>query len=1141
MRDTGLAAGTETDLVAAGVKVMTEEGAGTRFVGRERELDELSALLDRAIGGRGRLVLVGGEPGIGKSRLASELSQHAAERGVSVLWGRGWEDAGAPPYWPWVQAFRAYIRSAPPDEVRRHLGAGAVDIAQMLPELRDLVPDIAAPPDAMSDSARFRLFDSTTTLLRNASQARPILIVLDDLQSADAPSILLLRFLATQLDDMAVMVLGTYRDVELTPVHPLTLTIERIGHEPGTRLMALTGLAANDVAEYIGRPDRTVHDPFVTAVWRATNGNPLFIGEAVRLLTSDGELARADDPHAMRVVVPPGVRAVIGRRIGKLDPSTIDALTLAAVIGPEFGIEVLRRVADMDRDTIQTSVEDAAQAGLLLVVPGSSGRYRFSHDLVRETLYDEVAADRRRSIHRRLADVLEERYLGSERGHLAELAFHFVQAVEHPFDESPGAEQQEIVRKAIDYARRAGDEAARSVAYEEAIRLYAMCLAVMEISGDADPRLRADVLLARGDVESHIDLDAARASLGDAADIAKRIGDGVRLARAAHRFGGRQQWARAGDDTRLIPMLQDALVMLGGADERLRARLLTRLAGAWRMSPERQSDCDSLSRQAVDICRGLGDRAELIDALVGRFWATFWPDNPEERVAIATETRQAAAGLGEGDWLADVHFLAFVTLSERGRIVEARHAIDALGRVINDLRQPAERWIYHHNLVVLDLLAGDFAAAEVILEEDLDSVTMLTPAHDNVSTTRMHRFLLRRDQGRITEEEATIRSSVVEFPWYPVHRAALVCMLADTGRTDEARAEFDDLAREGFGGIYRDNEWLLGISLASDACASLGDTDKAAVLYEQLAPYAGRHAIGHVEGSVGMVDRYLGLLASTTGDLDRAIEHFEAAIDGNDAMGARPWSAYSQHELAIVLRRRNRPGDLERADDLDRSARSIAATLGMALADRIVEIVARSQAAVPNPSAATFRLEGEYWTIEYAGDAFRVRDSRGMRHLSRLLRAPGRELHALELAADSEEGRVHIVSPELELKDGFGDAGVMLDAEAKAAYRLRLADIRAELGEAERWNDPGRVALLEKEERALTRELAVAVGLGGRDRVASSAAERARVSVTRAIRSAMGRIGEQSPALADHLEATIRTGTFCSYTPDPRAPIDWAD
>ena len=378
----------------------------------------------------GVFVLVGGEPGIGKSRLAAELADVAAGRDVLVLWGRGWEDAGAPPFWPWVQALRAYIRSTPPDVVRLHLGSGATDIAQMLPELRGLVPDMAPPPDAMSESARFRLFDSTTTLLRNASQSRPILIVLDDLHAADAPSILLLRFLATQLDEMRVMVVATYRDVELTPVHPLTLAIDHIGHEPATRLMALTGLAASEVAEYIGRPDRTVHDPFVASVWRASNGNPLFIGESVRLLSSDGQLDPQDDPHTLRVVVPPGVRVVIGRRIGQLDAAIIEVLAIAAVIGPEFSLEVLRPVADMDRESVREHIEAAVDAGLLLVVPGTPGRYRFSHDLVRETLYDELEVERRRFIHQHIAHVLEERYLKSETSHLAELSFHWADHLE---------------------------------------------------------------------------------------------------------------------------------------------------------------------------------------------------------------------------------------------------------------------------------------------------------------------------------------------------------------------------------------------------------------------------------------------------------------------------------------------------------------------------------------------------------------------------------------------------------------------------------------------------------------------------------------------------------------------------------------
>ncbi len=192
------------------------------FLGRDAELAELLAGLDQAEQGRGRLFLLGGEPGIGKSRLADELAARARERGHLILWGRGWEDAGAPPYWPWIQVLRAYVRNAEAEVVRRQMGGGASDIAQMLPELRDLFGDLAPPTGTDSDGARFQLFDSATTFLRSAAAERRILVILDDLQAADTPTIRYLRFLASQLGEMRLLVLATYRDVELTPEHPLT-------------------------------------------------------------------------------------------------------------------------------------------------------------------------------------------------------------------------------------------------------------------------------------------------------------------------------------------------------------------------------------------------------------------------------------------------------------------------------------------------------------------------------------------------------------------------------------------------------------------------------------------------------------------------------------------------------------------------------------------------------------------------------------------------------------------------------------------------------------------------------------------------------------------------------------------------------
>ncbi len=1119
----------------------SREQAGAVFVGRQPELGTLLEGLESGVAGRGRLILVGGEPGIGKSRLADELAGMARNRGIGVLWGRGWEDAGAPAYWPWVQALRTLLRTVTPEAIRGYLGSGAADVAQILPELRTIVPELPSrSPD--SDAARFQLFDSTADFIRHAAREHPILIVLDDLQAADTPSILLLQFLASQLSDMRLLIVGTYRDVALTPEHPLTPAIAEIAREPSVRVIRLRGLEPEAVAEVIGAAAGTAPaGRIAAAVWRATNGNPLFVGEAVRLLSSEGRLDDIGGADELRVTIPAGVHAVIARRIGYLGGPTIDALRLGSALGPEFSLDALARIGDIGGDRALDVIDEAIEADLLLPVAGVRGRYRFSHDLVRETLYDELPPGRRVRLHRRIAGELEEMYGPNVGDHLAELAFHFVQATigldGGAVDDSP------IGRKAIEYARLAGDQAIAALAYEEAARLYRMALAVMALGGTPDDDTQTETLLALGDALTKAgDLDSARTTFHEAADIARRTGDGRQLARAALGSGGRHQWARPGNDARLIPLLQDALVVLGGDDETLRARLLARLACAWRSSPDRRNDSATLSRQAIDIARRLSDPATLVYTLTARFWATWWPENPEERRTVAEEVLAIAEPLGEGERIADAHFMSFLQLSELGRIREARGALLTLARVIEELRQPAEVWLAPVNRSTLALLEGDYASAEASVVSEDRSQYWITPGRDEISAARMHRFLLRREQGRVSEEEATVRESVVDFPWYPMYRSVLVCLLLDLGEVNEARTEFEKLAAGEFAILYRDNSWLFGISLAAEACARLGDAPAAAILLGQLTPFGGRHAIAHAEGSVGALDRYLGLVAATLDRLDEAEGHLAAAIAFNERMGARPWAAHCQHDLAEVLRKRGRAGDAAAADALDHQALATARALGMALAHEIQVTEAPPEAPPdthPNRSAV-FHREGEYWTIEFERDEFRVRDSRGMRHLARLLQAPGTEVHALQLAAPPSPAvdRRAVVEPDIAMA-GSDSAGPTLDAEAKAAYRARLVDLREELAEAETWHDPERIARLEAERDALAHELGAALGLGGRDRPGGTPSERARISATRAIRAAMSRLAEQSPALGAHLEATIRTGTYCAYVPDPGAPIAW--
>jgi AAA ATPase domain len=1114
---------------------LAERGSG--LVGRDRELEDLRAAMTLAVGGAGRLVLIGGEPGIGKSRLADELAGQARETGHTVLWGRGWEDAGAPPYWPWVQILRSYVRGSDPEDVRHLLGSRAPDVAQMLPDLRDLFPEVEVRPGSESDSARFQLFDSTATFLRNAAAARPMLVVLDDLQAADEPSILFLRFLASQITDMQLLVLGTYRDVALTPEHPLTAALVAVAREPATRLMTLSGLDLASLSDFIGDETGLMPDArAVAAVWRETKGNPLFVREAVRLLSAEGRLDSAAELPSLRIEVPAGVREVIARRIGHLSEETKHALVLGAVLGPEFSLDLLRAIDDGGSDDIAEDVAAAAASGLLTPITGTTGRVRFSHDLVRETLYDDLPPGRRAELHRRIADVLEEKEAAAPEQHLAELAFHFFEAARG---------DAAVANKAIDYATRAGEQATAALAYEEAARYYRMGLSLLDSIGEAHDEQRTDLLLSLGDAQTRAGDPTSRETFLEAADIARRIGAPSQLARAALGIGGRLVWARAGNDEKLIPALQDALVMLGGGDDRLRVRLLARLACALRSSPEHRDQSGALSRQAVELARRVDDPAVLSYALCGQYWATWWPENPEVRLPLAEEMLEVATAAGDAERMADAQIMMYLSRIDLGRMSEARRWLQGVARIAESAGglTPWQRWLGLAPVSEVALVEGDYARAAELLNREAVYGFPAATSRDPVSAWSMQSFLLAREQGDVARVEEQVRSSIDEFPWYPCHRAALALLLIDLDRADEARVVFDDLAEGEFGALYRDSEWLFGMAQASEACALLDAKDEAAILYAQLRPFAGSHAIAHAEGSMGATDRYLGLLAETMGLLDEAVGHLEAGLRFNEQMGARPWAAHTQIDLARVLQARGTPDDVKRAGDLRRSAMATAKALGMLALEAAVARAdegGQESNEATLPTAGRFRREGEFWTVSYDGSTVRVRDAKGMRYLARLLADPGREFHALDLARNGVTSAAGGGVDEHGMAVGvIGDAGTRLDAEAKSAYLGRLQELQEEASEAEAWNDTERAARAQQEIAFLTDELKGAVGLGGRDRREASAAERARLSVTRAMRSAIGRIAEQHATLGHHLDATVRTGTFCSYQPDPRVPTAW--
>ena len=1103
------------------------------FIGRDREMRSLLDGLDDVLGGRGRLFLVAGEPGIGKSRLADEFAVQARDRGAPVLWGRCWEAGGAPPYWPWVQILRAYVRARDPDEIREQVGPGAVDVAQILPELHQMFPDLPEPPMVDPESARFQLFDSTATFIANAASVQPLVLVLEDLHAADEPSLLLLRFLSAQIGGARLLVVGTYRDVELTPSHPLTATAAEIVRDPATRQLTLRGLTEDDVERFVATTAGPPPPGLPTALHRETNGNPLFLGEAVRLLADEGGLEQLTDPSRLRVAVPQSVREVIGRRIDHLDEPSKEVLSLASVLGTEFTGEDLRRLSGEDPEALHDLLDALTAAGLVTAAPGGLGRFRFSHELIRESLYRSLTTTNRMRLHRRAAEILASSGSGGDPP-LAELAHHYFEAA--PLGDTATA---------VDFARRAADDAARSLAYEEASRLYGMAVQALELAGDGDEQTLAALLFALGDVQGRAgNLPAARETFFRVATVARRSGDAVELGNAALGYGGRFPWARAGDDPHLIPMLQDALMLLGGGDDRLRVRLLSRLSCALRSSPDRERS-NSLSRQAIDIARELGDGSSLAFALSCRCWSIWWPENPRERLNLVDELIQVAEEAGDVERLFEGHVARSAFHLDLGAVAEAVAEWDAMDRRARELRQPAQMWPVRTWQTLFALMAGDFRRAELLLESEAPAGQMWTTVRDEDSAVQMHRFLLLRELGGLEDIEAAARSAVEEFPWYPCHRAALACLLIELDREREARAVFEEFAADGFRMFYRDCEWLLGMALASDACARLGDVSAASVLYEELEPFAGAHAIALAEGSVGAMDRYLGLLARTLEQWTEADRHFADAAAINDRMGAKPWAAHSRHDWARALIDRDSPGDRERAAELLAQAERTAGDLGMAVLERRIRATSALLGEPPRPEPAlpevgvrpsVFRREGEYWSITFEMQSFRLRDSKGLRYLGILLSSPGREIHALELvgtgrAASSEPRDSHMVVE--------GDTGEVLDAEAKAAYRRRIEELQADVQQAREWNDAGRAAKAEEELEFLVDQLAGAVGLGGRDRRTGSSAERARVNVTRAIRSALDRIGEHDPALGRHLTSTIRTGIYCSYAPDPRVPTTW--
>jgi hypothetical protein len=1101
------------------------------LLGRAHELADLHAALEESAAGRGGLVLLTGEPGIGKTRLATALGEHATAGHHRVAWARGWDGGGAPAFWPWVQVVRAVAADRKDGALRSDLGAGARWVAQLAPELRERL-DLPEAGDLESEQARFALFDAVTVFLRNAAAREPLLVLLDDLHTADLPSLLLLAFLARSVGEAGVLVVTTHHEAgprRGPEVEAVFGELTRFG-----RRVNLTGLEDDDLrALVVHRSGAHPSEELVQSLHTLTEGNPFYSDEVVRLLVAQGRINRPLGDR-VRLPLPDGVRDAIRRRLLPLRPEVREALEVAAIEGRDFHLSTLERAAGIGRADLLERIDDALTVQLVEEAPGPAGSFRFVHGLIRETLYGDTTSTRRARLHAATGEALE-RTAASE----AVLAHHFVEAatVGDP-------------AKAVHHAARAGHEALAALAYERAADLFDAALGALDMLAEPDDRRRGELLLLRGQAQMQAGGDAARATLMAAIDLARRVSDADLLARAALSLGGFGLSPGMVDDE-LVAVLEEALKGLPPDGSALRARLLVRLAVALYYSPvaERREE---LVQEALGIARGLDDRPTLAYVLDQGHIATNGPDTTERGLEWAQELFTLAEEAGDPDLAVRARSWQIDLLLELDDLPGADMAIEALDRIATDSRDPRARAYIPLHRARRAMISGRLDDTEQLIHEGIQLGWSLQDSTVPI-LAGAQLFWLRLGQGRLPELEDAVRQFADQLPAMPAWRVALATLYLHTGRPAQSRREYDRLAERDFATIPRDNVWSIAIAQLAELSETFRDVERSRVLEDLLEPLAERNVVTPTGIFAGPVKRYLALTAAARGDHETALDRLAEARQTCERLGYVPMLAVIDVDEARILARRRGPGDIERARALLASGVERAEAVGV---PRLDERLARAAALLPTddgaqepadatpadgPATAVLAREGDVWRLDYEGRVLRVRDAKGMRHLALLLANPGVEFHSVDVASAGEgaSAPARLEAEGLAVRAGTGDAGPALDAQAKAEYRVRLEDLRAEIEEAEAFNDPERGARAREEMEFIAQELSSAVGLGGRDRRVASGAERARVNVTRALRREIRRIADEDARLGRELATTVRTGTFCAYEPDPRRPVTW--
>ncbi|OBG39011.1 hypothetical protein A5672_15705 [Mycobacterium alsense] len=736
------------------------------FVGRGRELQGLLSAWQTALSGGLLAVLIAGEPGVGKTRLAGEWSRRAYEQGAIVLYGRCDEDLGAP-YQPFAEALRALVPCVGPDRLRGLRGVEG--LLPLVPGLTEVLPDVAAPTRADPDTERYALFDAVVALLGIASAAAPVVLILDDLHWAAKPTLLLLRHLLRFGEHARVQIIGTYRSTDLDRSHPLAAMLADLHRDGTADRVQLSGLDEDDVTAYVAEAGYD-DEELARALAAVTGGNPFFLIEALRHVDESGGRW---DPSTL----PQGVREAVSRRLSRLGAETNKALAAAAVVGSRFALELVERVVD---DDLVDAFDEACKAGIVIEEPG--GRYRFNHALVRQSLLAELPSVRRMRLHQRIAATLEDQP-GAEDELLAELAYHYFECA-----------WAGNAAKAVEYCRRAADQAMARLAYEGAAELYDRALhALEEIDDELSDRddqvaalliARCEALLAAGDV----------ASAADAVpELQRATADSARLAAWAACFDGelsmlihpeRLDEAETAVGAAAAKLAQIADAAGEAKAHTVRAGCLARLG--------RIGDCEMALDDALTAARRAGEHRRVNAVLANAPLAALWGPNPVPRAGgrcldvvrllrITTDSPAVEATSTRCQAVLE----AF-----RGRAAAARRMIESARRTVTELGLRHALSEVEQFAGIVELIANEPAAAETHLRKAYNGFRRMGLDADTAETAALlGRTCLALDRdaeaGELCSESGRLAGHALKasIAW----RTLRALLLSRRGEHEEAR------------------------------------------------------------------------------------------------------------------------------------------------------------------------------------------------------------------------------------------------------------------------------------------------------------------------------------------------------------------